>query len=77
MNAVIKVCPDPKNMKVIHKDGDTLNCEFSNLELVTSGELMKRNAYHNLPSEIKQTIHLSAVLTRKINQKQKLYEKQN
>lgn len=64
-------------MKIIHKDGDTLNCELSNLECLTPGELMKRNSYHHLPPEITQTIHLSAILTRKINQKQKLYEKQD
>ena len=64
-------------MKIIHKDGNSLNSDLSNLQLVTPGELMKLNAYHHLPSEITQTIHLSAVLTRKINQKQKLYEKQD
>jgi hypothetical protein len=66
-----------RNLKLVHRDGDQMNCEVENLELLTPGELMKRNSYHNLPPEITQTIHLSAVLTRKINQKQKLYEKQN
>ena len=64
-------------MKIIHTDGNSLNSDLSNLQLVTPGELMKLNSYHNLPPEITQTIHLSAVLTRKINQKQKLYEKQD
>ena len=70
--------PIAKNMKIIHKDGDTLNCEFSNLELLTPGELMKRNSLHNLPEDISKTILLGAALTRKINRKTKtLHEKQD
>lgn len=68
--------PIPKNMKIIHKDGDTLNCNLSNLELLTPGELMKRNSLHNLPEDISKTILLGAALTRKINRKtKKLHEK--
>ena len=35
----------PKNMIVYHKDGDMLNNEIDNLELISRSELLKRNHY--------------------------------
>lgn len=49
------------------KDGDTLNCRLSNLELITRAENMRRNSIHNYPAEIKQAIHTLAVYNRKLN----------
>lgn len=37
----------PKEMVVFHKDGDVLNNELDNLELITRGENLKRNQYKN------------------------------
>jgi len=66
------------NMKISHKDGDPMNCQIENLELITPGELMKRNTLHNYPIDIKKTIQLGGILTRKINSKTKqINEKQN
>lgn len=70
--------PIAKWMKMIHKDGDSLNCDLSNLELLTPGELMKRNSLHNYPKEIANAIQLGGALKRKINRKIKsLNEKQD
>jgi len=37
----------PKEMLVFHKDGDMLNNEIDNLELISRGENLKRNQYKN------------------------------
>ena len=57
----------PKGMKILFKDGDTMNCDVSNLELVTAGQLMKRNSVHNYPKEIAQVVQLRGALNRQIN----------
>jgi hypothetical protein len=40
----------PKEMIVFHKDGDILNNDIENLELITRKELLKRNSYRNIKS---------------------------
>ena len=67
-----KFGPISKKMCVAFKDRDHMNCEVSNLELITMKENMLRNTLHRYPEEIIKTIQLSAVLTRKINKKSKL-----
>jgi hypothetical protein len=37
-----------KKLIVFHKDGDLLNNEIDNLELITRKELLKRNSYRNI-----------------------------
>ena len=37
----------PKGSKVVFKDGNTLNCNLENLQLVSSGELMLINSFIN------------------------------
>lgn len=61
----------PQNYVVAFKDGDSLNCITSNLELITRQENMQRNSITNYPEEIKDIIRIKGVLTRKINQKLK------
>lgn len=71
--------PIPKGMKLIFKDRDTMNCGIENLELVTPGELMKRNSLHNYPKPISAAIQLRGALNRQINKHLKKIndEKQN
>jgi len=61
----------PKGLKLIFKDGDTMNCDISNLELLTPGELMKRNSLHNYPKPIAQAIQLRGALNRQIRKHMK------
>lgn len=61
----------PAKQKLIFKDGDTMNCEIDNLELLTPAELMARNTYHNLPKPIGLAIQLRGALNRQINKRLK------
>lgn len=61
----------PKDLKLVFKDGDTLNCSIDNLELVTAAELMKRNSYHNYPKPLAQMVQLRGALNRQINKQLK------
>ena len=63
----------PKNHLIVFKDGDSMNCKLSNLEMITLEENMKRNTYHNYPKPIAQLIQLRGALNRQINK----HEKQN
>jgi hypothetical protein len=53
------------------KDGDKLNTDVRNLELVTRRELMLRNSVHNLPKPLAETIQLLGALKRKIRRKER------
>lgn len=57
----------PAKMKLIFKDGNTMNCEINNLELLTSAQLMKRNSVHNYPAPIASAMQLRGALNRQIN----------
>ena len=63
--------PIPKGCNVVFRDGDTMNCELSNLELISNNELMTRNTLHRFPEEVRQLIHAKGALTRQINQQLK------
>ena len=52
----------PAGMNLIFKDGNTLNCNIDNLELLTNAELMKRNSIHNYPEELQVKIRKLAKL---------------
>jgi hypothetical protein len=56
-------------MALIFKDGNRLNCDITNLELVTRAELMKKNTVHNLPKELVEVIQLRGAIHRQINQR--------
>jgi hypothetical protein len=57
----------PPKMKLVFKDGNTMNCAVNNLELLTAAELMKRNSWHNYPEELGRAIQLRGALNRQIN----------
>ena len=51
---------------LIFRDGDHNNCNVENLELITRGELMRRNTIHRYPEELKTTIRQLGKLKRAI-----------
>lgn len=58
---------------IVFKDNNPMNCDISNLELVTRKQLMNRNTIHRYPEEIKKTIR---VLT-KVKKTIRKHEEQN
>lgn len=63
--------PVPENHVVVFKDGNTRNCELSNLECLSRADLMKRNTVHNLPKPVAQAIQLLGALKRQIRKRTK------
>lgn len=56
----------PEGYIVVFKNNDTMNCDISNLELITREENMKRNTIHNYPIEIVKTIRTISKLNKLI-----------
>lgn len=50
------------------KDGNSLNCDIGNLELITRKENMNRNTIHRYPSEVKQVIRRISKLDKKLKE---------
>lgn len=46
----------PKNHVIWFKDGDTMNCDLSNLELISQSESMYRNSSQNYAKEVIPTM---------------------
>jgi hypothetical protein len=62
--------PIPAQMKVKFKDGNKLNLNITNLELISNENNMINNSIVRFPKELRQTISLVNKLKRKINEKQ-------
>lgn len=56
----------PPKHCVIFKDGDTFNCDISNLECISMKENMKRNSLLNYPEEIRENVILTNKLIKTI-----------
>ena len=56
--------PVPPGQIIYFLDGNQMNCTLENLGTMTRAENARRNQYHHLPEELKETIRL----TNKINQ---------
>lgn len=59
--------PIPEGHMIWFKDGNSLNCDLSNLEMITNAENMLRNSRHKYPKEVIPTM----VLLNKLNKKLK------
>lgn len=59
-----------KGYNVIFKDGNTMNCDLSNLRCISDAELMLMNTIHRYPKELKEVIKLTNKLKRTINAKE-------
>lgn len=62
--------PIPPKHMVRFIDGNTMNCELSNLECVSMAQNMNENTIRRYPEEIQELIILNAKLNRKINGKE-------
>jgi len=69
--------PLPEGHCLWFRDGDRMNVEPKNLELITRSEGMRRNTVHNLPKELSLAIQLRGALVRQINQRSRPDEKRN
>lgn len=63
--------PVPEGLILAFRTPDTMNCEVSNLKLITREENMSRNSIHRYPEEIKQTIRLLSRINKKVKQHEK------
>jgi hypothetical protein len=60
----------PKGYVVIFLDGNYLNCELSNLQIITRKDNMARNTIQRYPAELQEVMKLTSKLKRKTNGKQ-------
>jgi hypothetical protein len=60
----------PTGSVVIFLDGNYLNCELSNLQVITRKENMARNTIQRYPAELQEVMKLTCKLKRKTNGKQ-------
>jgi hypothetical protein len=61
--------PILKGHIIIFKDGNSNNCDISNLEMISMKKNVIRNQTHHYPEELKQTIKLKNQLLKQINAK--------
>jgi hypothetical protein len=60
----------PRGSVVIFLDGNYLNCELSNLQVITRKDNMARNTIQRFPAELQEIMKLTSKLKRKTNGKQ-------
>jgi hypothetical protein len=60
----------PENHVIVFKTSDRMNCDTSNLELVSRAELMARNTIQRYPEELKQTMKYLSKLNNEIHGKE-------
>ena len=60
----------PPGSVVIFLDGNYLNCELNNLQVISRRENMARNTIQRYPAELQQIMKLTCKLKRKTNGKQ-------
>jgi len=60
----------PAGSVVIFLDGNYLNCELNNLQVISRKENMARNTIQRYPAELQQIMKLTCKLKRKTNGKQ-------
>lgn len=59
--------PVPDGYIVSFVDGNKQNCALSNLKLVARADAMRQNSVANYPDDVREVIHMRAVLKRHIN----------
>jgi hypothetical protein len=60
----------PAGSVVIFLDGNYLNCDISNLQVISRKENMARNTIQRYPAELQEVMKLTSKLKRKTNGKQ-------
>lgn len=66
--------PIPPGHAIAFRNGDKADIRLENLECITRRELMARNAIHNLPAPVAQTIRLLGALQRQIRRRSRAKE---
>lgn len=56
----------PPGANIVFKDGNSLNCEIENLQMVSNQNLMKDNSIMNYPEELRSTMRAVGQLKRTI-----------
>lgn len=69
--------PVPEGHCLWFRDGNRMNVEPGNLELITRRENMSRNTVHNLPKELARVVQLRGALVRQINKRSHPHEKRH
>lgn len=69
--------PIPPKTHVAFIDGKKENIVIENLELVSFGEMCRRNSIHNLPADLKQVIQLNGALKRRLRRMENNGQEQN
>lgn len=64
----------PKGFCLWFKDGNQMNAEVENLELITRKENMQRNSIQRYPEEVRQVMQMRGAINRQINKKEKKHE---
>jgi hypothetical protein len=62
--------PVPEGFIVVFKTSDRMNCDVSNMEIITRREHMLRNSITRYPEELRSTMKILKKLTRTINDKE-------
>jgi hypothetical protein len=60
----------PRGSVIIFLDGNYLNCELNNLQVISRRENMARNTIQRFPAELQEIMKLTCKLKRKTNGKQ-------
>lgn len=60
--------PISRGMVIAFKDGNSLNCDISNLEMITMKQNMLRNSAANIPEDLREIVKLKNKLTKKIQE---------
>ena len=63
--------PVPDGHAVVFKNGDKTDIRIDNMELISRGELMRRNTIHHLPRELADVCRLKGQVTRQINKRER------
>jgi hypothetical protein len=61
----------PEGMIIVFKNGDTMDCRYANLELISLADNMRRNTIHRYPEEIKTSIRTIGKLKKTIKKHEK------
>jgi len=59
--------PVPEGYVLRFKDGNSLNCEIENIEMILREDHMRLNSIHNLPPDLKELSYLTGAVNRQIN----------
>lgn len=69
--------PVPAGYALTFRDRNRKNCDLSNIELVSRGDLLRRNSVHTLPEELRKVLQVLGMLRKQIRRRTTNGEKQD